>query len=283
MESLRRLLAERAAVRFVGVHDGLSARLAEQAGARALWVSGLCISLSKALPDDESVTYETLARRIEDIRRGSVLPVLADGNTGFGGPQVVGHLIRVLESRGADGVSLEDKAYPRQNSFADTDGPFPLEDPAAYAEKLRRARAARRSEDFLLVARTEGLIAGESLEQVLARAETYCAAGADAIIVHSKADHPGEVLAFARAWRNRTPVVVIPTTYPGLSFAAAAEAGVSGVICANQLMRATIQAGEEYLRQLVKADSIAESETALSSLSGLLDLVRTFGQDEVRP
>ncbi|WP_433892867.1 isocitrate lyase/phosphoenolpyruvate mutase family protein [Streptomyces sp. CA-111067] len=258
--------------RFIGVHDGISARLAEKSGAEALWSSGLLISASKGLPDNETVTYETLVRRLEDIRRGTTLPLLADGNTGFGGDQVIGHVVRMLESRGVNGVSLEDKAFPRRNSFDTTVDAYPLEDPEVYARKFALAAAARTSDDFVLVARTEGLIAGETPEQVLDRARLYRQAGADAIIVHSKSDTEDEIVEFARAWRRAAPVIVIPTTYPTLSFSAAREAGVSGVICANQVMRATMRATDEYLAQLVKADSIAECDTELAPLSELLGL-----------
>jgi phosphoenolpyruvate phosphomutase len=275
MQSLIQVLDTRSAVRLVGVYDGLSAYVAERAGAQALWVSGLCISASKALPDNETLTYETLIRRLEDVRRGSRLPVLADGNTGFG-PQAIGHVVRLLESRGIDGLSIEDKAFPRRNSFDHGAGTCALEHPSEYAEKLSRAAAARTSDNFTLVARTEGFIAGEDLDTVLSRAERYCAAGADAIIVHSKSDRADEILQFARAWRNRTPIIVIPTTYPQLSFSVAASAGISGIICANQLMRASMQAAEEYVQQLVKADSIEECEIPLSPLSGLLDVVQRF-------
>jgi len=274
MRSLRELLSATNAVRLVGVYDGLSANLADQMGAQALWASGLCISASKALPDSEVVTYETLVRRLEDIQRGSRLPLLADVNAGFGDWNVFGHVIALMEKRGVDGIAVEDKAFPRHNSFDEGSGQR-LEEPEAFAAKVEHAVRAR-SGDMMLVARTEGFIAGESLERVRARAHLYCDAGADAVIVHSKSREPGEVLAFARAWRRPNPVIVIPTTYPQLSFKVAADAGIGGVICANQLLRASMQAVEDCAARLVTADTIGGLEDSLAPLSSLLDLVGAF-------
>ena len=280
MRSLRQLLSADDAERLVGVYDGLSANLAERMGARALWASGLCISASKALPDNEIVTYETLVRRLEDIRRGSRLPLLADVNTGFGGRNVLGHVIALMEERGIDGIALEDKAYPRRNSF-DESSVQQLEEPEAFAAKVRDAVDSR-SGDMMLVARTEGFITGEGLEQVLTRADLYCDAGADAVIVHSKSSGPEEVLAFARAWWRPNPVIVIPTTYPQLSFKAAADAGIGGVICANQLLRASMQAVEDCATHLLTADAIEGFEDLLTPLSSLLGLVDAFGRRPAR-
>ncbi|MEU0028417.1 isocitrate lyase/phosphoenolpyruvate mutase family protein [Streptomyces sp. NPDC006335] len=284
--ALSHLLAERPGpLRLIGVHDALSARLAERAGARALWISGLCIAASKGLPDNESVTYETLLRRTADIRRGSGLPLLVDGNTGFGGEQVIGHVVQELELRGAAGISIEDKAFPRRNSFdRDADRPESLEHPEIVAARLRQACLARRDPDFLIVARTEGLIAGETPPEVRERGKRYVEAGADALIVHSKSGLPDEVIDFAREWPLRDcPLIVIPTTYPQLSFTRADQAGISGVICANQALRAAHRATDEHIRQLLKADRLCDAEAGspLAPMPELLDMVESFGS--VRP
>ncbi|MDF3139846.1 MULTISPECIES: isocitrate lyase/phosphoenolpyruvate mutase family protein [unclassified Streptomyces] len=260
-------------IRFIGVYDGLSGHLAERSGAVALWASGLCISASKALPDGEAVTYETLLRRAEDIRRGTCLPILVDGNTGFGDVTVVRHVVRLLESRGVDGICLEDKSFPRRNSFADGQ-PYPLEAPEVLAEKLEAATSARRNREFLVVARTEGFIAGESMDEVLGRAHVYEEAGADALVVHSKSTDGQEVLAFAKAWARRIPLIVIPTTYPTLSFRDAGEHGVAGVICANQLMRVSMHAMRTFLTDLISADRMTDCPTDMASLDGLLAYVQ---------
>ncbi|MFF4505680.1 isocitrate lyase/phosphoenolpyruvate mutase family protein [Streptomyces sp. NPDC001401] len=279
MTSLRhRLCAGGEPVRFIGVYDGLSGYLAERSGAAALWASGLCISASKALPDGEVVTYESLVRRAEDIRRGTRLPILVDGNTGFGDLTAVRHVVRLLEDRHIDGVCLEDKAFPRRNSFAD--GPtYPLEAPERFAEKLSAAVSARRGRDFLIVARTEGFIAGESQNDVLRRARLYQQAGADAIVVHSKSKDGQEVLSFAKEWARRIPLIVIPTTYPALSFRDAGDHGIGGAICANQLMRVSVQAIRTYLSQLAVADRMTDCDTDMAPLETLLDYVQGLASD----
>jgi phosphoenolpyruvate phosphomutase len=265
----------RSAVRLVGVYDGLSASIAGRVGAQALWASGLCIAASKALPDNEVVTYETLVRRLEDIRRATRLPILADANTGFGDHSVLRRLVELFEWHGIDGISLEDKAFPRRNSFDDSETQR-LERPEVFAEKIRTA-ARCRTGTLVVVARTEGFIAGESHEQVVARAEMYCEAGAGAVIVHSKSRNAHEVLGFARAWRRPEPIIVIPTTYPQLSFKQAAAAGIGGIICANQLMRAATQAIEQCATHLVDAgDAIDGGGVPLAPLPDFLAMVGSF-------
>jgi 2-methylisocitrate lyase-like PEP mutase family enzyme len=258
-------------VRFIGVYDALSARVAEQAGAVALWASGLSMAASQGVPDGEIATYDALLGRLVELRRGTDLPILADGNSGFGDERVVAHLVPLIEDCGIEGVCLEDKAYPRHNSLSAR--PQRLARPEDFAVKVRAAVAARRDPRFLVVARVESLVAGEPLREALVRAALYVEAGADAVVVHSKSDTAHEVLEFARRWARRAPLLVIPTTYPSLSAQVARNAGIAGLIYANQLVRAVTQTMRAFLAEALKTESLAACGTPLADLSDMLELV----------
>jgi phosphoenolpyruvate phosphomutase len=261
--------------KVIGVYDALSARLAEQAGASALWASGLCMSAVQGLPDGELATYDTVIGRLAELRRGTSLPILADGNAGFGDEEVVAHLVTVMEDVGVQGVCLEDKAYPRRNSFARVSSD--LAEPADFAAKVYAAVAARSVSTFLVVARVEALIAGLSMPEALARAALYSEAGADAIVIHSRAPTPDEVLEFARRWTRPVPLIVIPTTYPSLTVRQAQDVGIAAMIYANQLMRASMYAMRAFLDEAVKRDCLELCDVETVPLADALHAAR--GED----
>jgi phosphoenolpyruvate phosphomutase len=276
-QTLSAMLREPEPFCFVGVYDALSAHLAQGAGAPALWASGLCMATALGLQDNEILTYDAALDRLGQIRRATTVPILADGNAGFGGEDVVAYVTQRAEMLGINGICLEDKAYPRRNSFADQ--PPEIASIEDFGVKLDAAAAARRSRDFLIVARAEGLLAGLSPGEVLVRSNLYLSAGADAVVVHSKSTTADEVVHFARLWSERAPLIVIPTTYPSLSMSAAAQAGISAVIYANQLMRAAIYAIEDILDEVIQAESLSECTTCMASVHHLLALMEGEERD----
>jgi phosphoenolpyruvate phosphomutase len=277
--SFKEVLGGSGPARILGVYDGLSARLAEHAGADALWASGLCIAASQSLPDGEIPTYDSVLNRLADIRRGTRLPILVDGNAGFGDEQVVAHVVRRFEEAGAQGVCIEDKAYPRANSFAHS-GAFDLARPEEFAVKVHEAACARSDPGFAVFARAEGLIVGLDVDEVLLRARLYSEAGADAVVVHSNAITGSEVVEFARRWSETTPLAVIPTTYPSFSLRAARRAGVHAVIYANQVMRVAVQAMQAFLTEAMQQESLKDCQTPMTPLLEFLNFneVLTTGQ-----
>jgi phosphoenolpyruvate phosphomutase len=269
-QTLLSMLQRHRPLQLVGVYDALSARLAEQAGAAALWASGLCIATTLGMSDGELATYDVVVRQLWNIRNSVTLPVLADGNAGFGDADVVAHVVRQIEQIGIDGVCLEDKSYPRRNSFAEKPPEIaPIEE---FGLKVDAAVMARRSKDFLVVARIEGLVAGQTIDEVLTRAEVYVSAGADAILIHSKSSSADEVIEFAGRWDGRAPLIVIPTTYPALSLQTAHDAGISAVIYANQLMRASMRAMRDLMNEFMAVDKLIECATDLATVAELLNV-----------
>jgi phosphoenolpyruvate phosphomutase len=127
--------------------------------------------------------------------------------------------------------------------------------------------------DFVVVARTEALIAGYEQEEAIARARAYADAGADAILVHSRQAKPDEVLDFARAWQNRLPVVIVPTKYYRTPVSAYRRAGISTVIWANHNMRAAVATMQTVCARILAEESVRGIESEVASLDDVFDLL----------
>lgn len=265
--------------RLIGVSDGLGARLAEGHGFDALWSSSLAVSLAHGLPDAGVLSMTEMLDASRRIGASAGLPVVADCDTGFGDVNVMTRMVREFEAGGIAAVCVEDKAQPKRNSLR---GVCALMTPEEFSVRIAAAKHAQRTRDFMVFARIESFIAGEGLECALARGRAYADAGADALVVHSKSPTPDEALAFAAAWReddDDLPLVVIPTTYPEVTCAELHEAGVSAVIYANQVLRASLGAVERMLEAIAVTGSTGAVEEAIAPLDRVFDLAETSTAD----
>ena len=269
-QNLRSLLGSSAFIRAVGAHNGLTAKLAERAGFEAVWASGFEISASHALPDASLLTMTQFLDAAEAMNAATSLPVIADCDTGFGGPLNVAHAVRSYERRGIAGICVEDKVFPKVNSFAAiTHELLPADE---FNRKIRAGKSAQATGEFLIVARTEALVAGFGMDEALARARAYRAAGADAILVHSKSREPGQVLEFATRWDEGAPLIAVPTTYGSVHEKELQEAGFSMVIYANQGIRAAIRSVNSALAVLADAGRGEAVESQIVPISEVFDL-----------
>ncbi|MGW7824486.1 isocitrate lyase/phosphoenolpyruvate mutase family protein [Streptomyces puniciscabiei] len=281
IRTIRQLIADDIPVRAVGVHDGLSAILAQRAGFEALWAGGLGISASHGVPDAGILTMTEFHQDAVRIRRSSALPVIADVDAGFGDVDVVRRMVRLYEEGGIDAVCIEDKQYPKRNSFLDG---HLLEEPAAFARKIEAAKGSQRSDEFMVIARLESLIAGSTMEDAISRALLYAKAGADAILIHSRLKTPAEIETFSREARTAgltVPLFAVPTTYHTSSVDELHAMGVSGMIYANQLIRGSVTAMERVLSRLAADGSTTAMEPEISTLKELFSLVDTDALDGV--
>jgi phosphoenolpyruvate phosphomutase len=121
-----------------------------------------------------------------------------------------------------------------------------------FAGKIRAAIKARRDPDFVVIARVEALIAGWGMKEALRRAHAYAEAGADMILMHSKSRTAAEVIEFMRQWERPTPVVVVPTLYPSVTFEELEGAGIKLVIWANQVLRGAVRGMQTTLATLAR-------------------------------
>jgi len=271
-EPRRSLLRGPNIVLAAGAHDALSAKLAEEAGFDAIWASGFGISAVQAVPDANILTLtETLdaVRRIVDAVGA---PVIADCDNGYGNAINVMRTVAEFERAGAAGICIEDNDFPKRCSFY-AGVRRELVPVGEHARKIEAATAARRDPGFLIIARTEALIAGLGLEDALRRARAYAAAGADAVLVHSKSPDFNELYAFSAAWDGTVPLVAVPTTYAGVGTARLQEAGFRMAIFANQALRAAIVAMREVLRELRRSGRAATVEDRIARLEDVYALV----------
>jgi len=283
---LRRLLAERRPIRFLEVHDGLSALVAEDACATVdgssvefdgLWVGSFADSATRGLPDASILGVEARVARARDVLRVSRKPVLFDGDTG-GAPSQFAHLVAELESQGFAGVVIEDKLEPKRNSLSKEAG-HQLEDPRRFAAKIREAKRPG-SGDFAVIARLESLIAGAGVEDALHRAQVYVDAGADGILIHSREEVPRDLFEFAQAFEEiaagasiRPFLACVPTTYNQVSDAELFARGVSVIIHGNQLLRAAYSAMQETARLILEHDRSLEADAAYATVDEISEHV----------
>jgi phosphoenolpyruvate phosphomutase len=252
--SLKRLLAERPQVVAAGAHDALSAKLVEQAGFDAIWASGFGLSAVRAVPDASILTMSETLDATRAMVDATSIPVIADCDTGFGNAINVMRTVADFEAAGVAAISIEDNVFPKRCSFyaGVARELVPAEE---HARKIAAAKAAQRGDDFVVIARTEALIAGWGKEEALTRARAYADAGADAILIHSKHPDLSELAEVAAAWDRQVPLVSVPTTYIGASLEELERAGFKLVIYANQALRASLDAMKDALATLRRGDA----------------------------
>jgi phosphoenolpyruvate phosphomutase len=267
----RRILESPELELVLGVHNGLSAKIGEEAGFNALWASGLCMSAQCGVRDSNEVSWTQVLEMLEYMADATRVPIMVDGDTGYGNFNNVRRLIRKLEQRGAAAVCIEDKLFPKTNSFIDGDKQQ-LAEIDEFCSRIKAGKDTQSDADFCIVTRTEALIAGWGMDEALRRAEAYHAAGADGILIHSKSSSPAEVLAFKREWGDRCPVVIVPTKYYSTPVEMFREAGFSMAIWANHLLRAGIVAMQSCARTLASDGSPIAVEDGLATVQEIFRL-----------
>jgi phosphoenolpyruvate phosphomutase len=269
---LRKLLEGAGPVLAAGAHNGLTARLVEEAGFHAVWASGFEISASHAVPDANILTMSEALGAARDINEACGLPVIADGDNGFGNAINVQRAVQEFEKAGIAALCIEDNEFPKRCSFY-TGVKRSLVSLEEHAGKVRAAVRARIDPDFLVIARTEALIVGLGVEEALERAGAYAEAGADAVLVHSKAKDPDEILEFGRRWTGRVPLVAVPTTYKHATAGELAAAGYRIVIYANHGLRAAVRATREALAAVRRAECAAAADPLIVPMEEIYRLV----------
>ena len=267
---LRDLFEQKGVIRLVGAHNGLSARLVEMNGFDGVWASGLEISASHTVPDANILTMTQYLEASSVMNDAVSIPVVADCDTGYGNSSNVMHMVRKYEAAGIAAVTMEDKKFPKVNSYIP--GRQELAPVAEFVGKILAAKNVQQSDDFMVIARTEALIAGWGQEEALRRAHAYVDAGADAILIHSKASTPDEIVTFTEAWDFSAPLVIVPTTYPMLTIEEADRLGIRMVIYANQGLRASIKAMDEVFAEIMREGRLDTVEDKISPLSTVFEL-----------
>ena len=269
------ILEVKSILKIGGAFDALSAKLVETTGYDAIWAGSFAISATHALPDASILTMTEFLSAASSMADACSIPIIADCDTGFGGPSNVSHLVKKYESAGIAAICIEDKIFPKQNSLLE-DGKQELLSEKDFVAKIIAGKTAKNNPNFMIIARIEALIAGHGIEEALKRATAYENAGADAILIHSKKNTPDEVFEFCNTWTGKIPIIAIPTTYPTVTSDELQNNKIKMVIYANQSLRAAHWAMAEHLNQLSNAKSLSEVKTNMTTMDEIFHLQEMY-------
>lgn len=269
---LKRMIQSKDLSFLMEAHSGLSAKIVEEAGFKGIWGSGLSISAQLGVRDSNEASYTQVLEVLEFMSDATNIPILLDADTGYGNFNNARILVRKLEQRGVAGACIEDKLFPKTNSLLGNSEAKPLASIEEFTAKIRAMKDAQRDPDFVVVARIEAFIAGWGLEEALKRAEAYTAAGADAVLIHSKKSDNTEIASFCKEWKAKHPVVIVPTKYYTTPTETFKDWGVSTVIWANHNLRSSITAMQKTCAQIIKDQSLVNVEPNVATVKEVFRL-----------
>ena len=281
---LRSLLEMTPIVKALEAHSGLTGLIVEKTVVEkegrldqfdAMWVSSLCDSTAKGKPDIELVDMTSRFRTIDDITEVTTKPIIFDGDTGGMSEHFV-YTVRTLERMGVSAIIIEDKKGLKKNSLFGTEVEQTQASIEEFSEKIRAGKKAQLTDDFMIIARIESLILEKGIEDALARAKAFTAAGADGIMIHSRKKTPDEILEFCdrfRAFDPQTPIVVVPTSFNSITEEELAKHGVNIVIYANQLTRSAFPAMQKTAEDILKYHRSKEADERLMPIKDIITLI----------
>jgi phosphoenolpyruvate phosphomutase len=270
---LKKMICSRNLDFIMEAHNGLSAKIVEEAGFKGIWASGLSISAAMGVRDNNEASWTQVLEVLEFMSDSTSIPILLDGDTGYGNFNNARRLVKKLEQRHIAGVCIEDKLYPKTNSFINS-GAQPLADVDEFCGKIKAMKDTQIDEDFMVVARVEAFISGWGLEEALRRAEAYRQAGADAVLIHSKKPDIMEIESFMKEWAERLPVVIVPTKYYTTPTVRFKELLINLIIWANHNLRASIDAMQKISSQIFREESLVPVEGSVATVEEVFRLQR---------
>ena len=272
---LRKDLESKSILKVSGAFDAMSAKLVENSGFDAIWAGSFGISATHALPDASILTMTEFLNVASNMEDACDIPIIADCDTGFGGPSNVSHMVKKYEKTGVAAVCIEDKTFPKQNSFLENSKQELLPE-KEFVAKIIAAKEAKENSNFMIIGRTEALISGLGMKEAVKRANAYEKAGADAILIHSKQDSPEEIFEFSESWGGTLPLVVVPTSFPTVKIDELISHKIKMVIYANQTLRATHAIISKVLEQLKNSASINDLSIDMTSMQEIFQLQETY-------
>ena len=281
---LRQLIEMGHVVKTIEAHSGLTGLIAEKTVVEhegklnqfdAMWVSSLCDSTAKGKPDIELVDMTSRFRTIDDIMEVTTKPIIFDGDTG-GLTEHFVYTVRSLERMGVSAVIIEDKKGLKKNSLFGTEVKQTQATIEEMSAKIAAGKAAQLSDDFMIIARIESLILEQGMEDALARAFAFVKAGADGIMIHSRKKDPAEIVEFCDKFREKdqkTPIVVVPSSFNTITEDELAAHGVNIVIYANQLTRSAFPAMQKTAEDILRYHRAKEVDDRLMPIKEIITLI----------
>ncbi len=282
---LKRIINAKKFVRVLEAHDALSGLIVENSklfvngkleGYDAIWSSSLADSLVKGKPDDQSVDYSSRILSLDSILEITTKPIIFDADNG-GRIEHVPNLVRALERNGVSAMIIEDKSGYKINSLFKNQSRSTQDSIKNFSNKIKVAKEAAFSDDFMVIARIESLILGKSQKDAINRAQSYIKAGADAILIHSKSKNSNEIFKFSKIYKKlnlNKPLVSVPSTYSKTFEKDLIKNNFQIVIYANHLIRASYKAMSESAKEILKNKRSKNIEKKISKISEVLTLIK---------
>ena len=284
LRSLRRLLDAKDFLRFMEAHSGLSGLIVEHAKVECenitkhfdgMWSSSLTDSATKGKPDIEAVDLTSRLQGLSDILECTTKPIIFDGDTGGIAEHFV-FMVRTLERNGVSAVIIEDKMGLKKNSLFGTAVKQELASTEEFCNKIAMGKKAQLTDEFMIIARIEELIAGKSVSDALTRAFASVEAGADGIMIHSKKKSGEDIKEFCLEFRkkySRIPLVLVPTSYNHIKEAELANWGANIIIYANHLLRASYPAMQKCAKSILQNERSLEADELCMSIKNVIELI----------
>ena len=282
---LKKILSTKGLARIIEAHSGITGLIAEETVVNkngkylqfdGMWLSSLCDSTVKGKPDIELVDYTSRLRTIDEIMEVTTKPIIMDGDTG-GKIEHFSYLVRTLERIGVSAIIIEDKTGLKKNSLFGTEVVQTQDSIENFSQKIVAGKLAQKTKDFMIIARIESLILEKGMEDALERAFAFVKAGADGIMIHSRKKDPSEIFEFVRKFREqdeKTPIVVVPTSFNSVTEDEFEKAGVNIVIYANHLIRSGIPAMKKVAETILLNQRAKEADDLCMPIKEILSLIK---------
>ena len=282
---LKRLINAKKIVRVLESHSALSGLIIENLKIinkskiflefDCMWSSSLTDSTLRGKPDNQSVDISSRINGLNDILEVTTKPVIFDADNG-GRIEHIKYTVKSLERSGVSAIAIEDKKGLKKNSLFKNQKGVSQDSIKDFCKKIKAAKNATVSKDFMIIARIESLILGKSVSDALLRANAYSKAGADAILIHSKEKTPLEIFQFTKKWiksKNFKPIVVVPSTYSKTTEEQLIKNGVKIVIYANHLLRASYPSMVETAKTILLNKRSSPVEKKITPIKEILTLI----------
>ena len=284
-QKLSRLLDTKRIVRVLECHNPLTGLIVENLSITGngfskefdcMWSSSLTDSVSRGMPDNQSVDYSTRIQGVHDIFNVTTKPLIFDIDNG-GRIEHLPYVIKKLESSGVSAVILEDKIGLKKNSLFKNQKGVKQDTISNFCKKIKKAKNSVVSDSFLIISRIESFILGKSLNDALNRAFAYSKAGSDCIMIHSKENNPKEIFKFAKEFNKSKyarPLVAVPSTYSKTKEYELYKNGFRIVIYANQLLRSSYLAMTNTAKEILKNERAFEADKKISTVNEIIQLIK---------
>ncbi len=232
----------------------------------------------KDYPDNEILDIKERIKNIFDIRTVTKLPIIIDADSGKNS-EYFSHYINIIQQANINAVVIEDKKGIKRNSLLRKVKKQKLEDIEKFCYKIKTGKKNIYKKNFIIIARMEGLVLGETMDQTLKRAYKATNSGADGILIHSISKNPKEIINFSKLYKKKfpnIPLICIPTTYTSIKFTELYKYGFNIVIYSNHLIRSSYKTIKKTIKLILKNKRTYEIENKITSIKKILKITNNF-------